>query len=92
MKKKDMARNETHWFFPPHLFPFCALSFATFTFLLPFFTGSTTSVGFIFGFLFSCLVSVAELACLQVLHGDGLAGGAGLHEAAVFERVLHGGI
>jgi len=29
---------------------------------------------------------------LAGLHGDGLASGAGLHEAVVFERVLHGGI
>ena len=81
-----------HWFFPPRLFPFCALSFATFAFLPPFFTSSTTSIGFIFSFLFSCSVSVAELACLRVLHGDGLAGGVGLHEVAVYEWVLCGGI
>jgi len=92
MKKKDMAHNETHQFFFPHLFPFCALSFATFAFLPPFFTGSTTSIGFIFGFLFSCLVSVAELAHLWVLHGDSLASGACLRVAAVFEWVLRGGI
>ena len=92
MKKKDTVCNETHQFFSPRLFPFCALSFATFAFLPPFFTGSTMSIGFVFGFLFSCLVSVAELARLWVLRGDGLAGGAGLREAAVFERVLHSSI
>ena len=85
-----MAHNEMHRFFSPHLFPFCALSFTTFTFLPPFFTSSTTSVGFIFGFLFSCSVSVAELAHLQVLQGDGLASGVVLHEAAVLEWVLRG--
>ena len=92
MKKKDTVRNEMHWFFFPHLFPFCALSFTIFAFLLPFFTGLTTSVGFIFGFLFSCSVSVAELAHLRVLHGDGLASGVGLCEVVVFEQVLRGGI
>jgi hypothetical protein len=93
MKKRYDEKTDTacvtHLFFP-RLFPFCALSFATFAFLPPFFTGSMTSVGFVFAFLRSCSASVAELARLRVLRGDSLAGGVVLREAAVLERVLRG--